>query len=86
MFAHLLQQSINTGESPKEWSLANICPIFKKGDRSLACNYQPVSLTCVPCKLLEHIVCSKIMVHLDEHKICRTGNMHSEKDIVVKLI
>ena len=33
------------------------------------CNYRPVSLTCVPCKLLEHIVCSNIMAHLDEHKL-----------------
>ena len=54
VFAHLFQQSIDTGD-PKEWSLANICPLFKKSDRSLACNYRPVSLTCVPCKLLEHI-------------------------------
>ena len=69
VFAHLFQQSIDTGEIPKEWSLANICPLFKKGDRSLACNYRPVSLTCVPCKLLEHIVCSNIMAHLDEHKL-----------------
>ena len=45
VFAHLFQQSINTGEIPKEWSLANICPLFKKSDRSLACNYRPVSLT-----------------------------------------
>ena len=58
--AHLFQQSTDTGEIPKEWSLANICPLFKKGDRSLACNYCPVSLTCVPCNLLEHIVCSNI--------------------------
>ena len=36
--------------------------------RSLACNYRPVSLTCIPCKLLEHIVCSNIMAHLDKHK------------------
>ena len=69
VFAHLFQQSIDTGEIPKEWSLANICPLFKKSDRSLACNYRPVSLTCVPCKLLEHIVCSNIMAHLDEHKL-----------------
>ena len=58
-----------TGEIPKEWSLANICPLFKKSDRSLACNYRPVSLTCVPCKLLEQIVCSNIMAHLDEYKL-----------------
>ena len=44
------QQSIDSGEIPKEWSLANMCTIFKKADRSLACNYRPVSLTCVPCK------------------------------------
>ena len=59
----------DTGEIPKEWSLANICPLFKKSDRSLACNYRPVSLTCVPCKLFEHIVCSNIMAHLDGYKL-----------------
>ena len=69
VFAQLFKQSIDTGEIPKEWSLANICPLFKKSDRSLACNYRPVSLTCVPCKLLEHIVCSNIMAHLDEYKL-----------------
>ena len=69
VFAHLFQQSIDSGEIPKEWSLANICPLFKKSDRSLACNYRPVSLTCVPCKLLEHIVCSNIMARLDEYKL-----------------
>ena len=68
-FAHLFQQSIDSGEIPKEWTLANISPLFKKGDRSLARNYRPVSLTCVPCKLLERIVCSNIMSNLDEHKL-----------------
>ena len=56
------------GKISKEWSLANRCPFLKNGDRSLACNYRPVSLNCVPCKLLEDIVCSNIMTHLDEHK------------------
>ena len=69
IFANLFQQSIDKGEIPKEWSLVNICPPFKKGDRSLACNYRPVSLTCVPCKLLERIVCSNIMSHLDAHTL-----------------
>ena len=69
IFAHLFQQSIDSGEIPKEWTLANISPLFKKGDRSLACNYRPVSLTCVLFKLLEQIVCSNIMAHLDEHKL-----------------
>ena len=69
VFAHLFQKSLATGELPKEWSLANICPLYKKGDRALACNYRSVSLTCVPCKLLKHIVCSNSMAHLDKYKV-----------------
>ena len=45
VFAQLFKQSISTDEIAKEWSLANICPLFRKGYRSLACNYRPVSLT-----------------------------------------
>ena len=52
VFAHLFQQSIDTGEIPREWSVANICPLFRKNDRSLARNYHMVSLTCVPCRLI----------------------------------
>ena len=68
-FAQLFQKCLDTGEIPKEWSLANICLLYKNADRALARNYGPVSLTCVPCKLLEHIVCSNIMAHLDEYKL-----------------
>ena len=69
VFAHLFQKSVDTGEIHKEWSLANICPLYKTGDRALACNYRLVSLINVACKLLEHIVCSNIMAHLDEYKL-----------------
>ena len=69
MFAHLFQQCIDIGEIPMEWSHANICLLYNKEDRSLACNYRPVSITCVPCKLLEHIVNSHIMAPLDENKL-----------------
>ena len=50
VFAHLFQQSIATGKIPKEWSLANICPLFKRNDRSLACNYRHVSLFVCLCR------------------------------------
>ena len=69
VFAHLFQQSLDKGEIPKEWYLANICPLYKKGDRALPSNYRPVSLTCVTYKMLEHIVCANILAHLDEHKL-----------------
>ena len=90
VFAHPFQQSIDTDEIPKKWSLADICPLYKKGDRYFARNYRPVSLTCFPCKLLEHIVCSNIMAHLDEHELLSdrqhgSGNTHLENGIAVKL-
>ena len=69
VFARLFQQSIDSSDIPKEWTLVNISPLFKKGYRSLPCNYRPVSLACVPCKLPEHTVCSNIMAHLDEHRL-----------------
>ena len=58
-----------TGELPRDWSLANVAPIFKKGNRVLAENYRPVSLTCITCKLFEHIVCRHILDHIEDHKI-----------------
>ena len=85
IFANLFQQSIDKGEIPKEWFLANICPLFKKGDRSLACNYRPVSLTCVPCKLLEHIYAQTLWLIWMNINFCQKNSMHSGNGIVVKL-
>ena len=34
VFAHLFQQSVDTGEIPKECSLANICPLFKNQNQN----------------------------------------------------
>jgi hypothetical protein len=35
----------------------------------LASNYRPVSLTCICCKILEHIFVTSILNHLDAYKI-----------------
>ena len=67
--AKFYQYSINTGEVPQEWRVANVVPIFKNGDRHQPLNYWPVSLTSVVCKTLEHIVHSNIMSHFDRWNI-----------------
>ena len=53
----IFEQFLNTGDLPAEWTLANVAPIFKKGCGVQAVNYRPVSLTCISCKLFEHIIC-----------------------------
>ena len=62
----IFTQTLCTGELATEWTRASI---FKKGSKLLAVNYRPVSLTCITCKLFEHIIYKHILAHLEDHKI-----------------
>ena len=65
----IFNQSLTTGTIPCDWGNALITPVFKKGNVHSAANYRPVSLTCVVCKLLEHIVCSNILKFLEAESL-----------------
>ena len=65
----IFQQSIDEGVLPSQWREANICPIFKKGAKDDPANYREVSLTSVVSKILEHIIHSHIMKHLETYNI-----------------
>ena len=41
-------------------NLLNATPLFKKGSRLAPENYRPVSLTSIPCKVLERIIADKL--------------------------
>ena len=69
VLAALFTQSLQTGNLPDDWLSANVSPIFKKGDRGLASNYRPDSLTCVCCKLMEHILVRQMLRHFDDENI-----------------
>ena len=75
MFTHLFQQSYNSGFLPAIWKHALVCPIFKKGQKSMPENYRPVSLTSIPCKIFEHIIVSQIWNHLNKYHII-TSKQH----------
>ena len=68
----IFERSLESGELPSDWLSANISPIFKKGDRTAASNYRPVSLTAICCKVLEHVIHSHIMHHFDKHSVLTT--------------
>lgn len=70
----IFQRSLDSGSLPTDWRQANISCVFKKGDRHNPANYRPISLTSIPCKLLEHIVCRHIFTHLDSHNILTNLN------------
>ena len=52
-----------------------ITPVYKKGSRTNPSNYRPKSLTCICCKLLEHIISSTISSHVNDYNIT-CSNQH----------
>ena len=62
----IFQRSIDTGTLPDTWLKANVSSVFKKGNKHLAENYRPISLTSVVSKLLEHVICKRILCHLED--------------------
>jgi len=45
--ALVFQASLDQGQIPDEWHTAHVSLIYKKGDKSNAFNYRPVSLTSI---------------------------------------
>ena len=64
--------SFETKQLPDDWKSANISAIYKKGCKSDAVNYRPISLTCVVCKILESILRDHIMEHFRNNKLFAT--------------
>jgi hypothetical protein len=65
----IFKQSPRLKMIPKEWKKATISAMFKKGNRSMAGNYRPVSLTSVVCKLLEKIIREHIIKNMKVNKL-----------------
>ena len=66
---HLFQQSYNQGVLPSDWLKGRVAAIYKSGDKSNPANYRPVSLTCLCCKILEHIILSHMSKFLARNDI-----------------
>ena len=71
----LFNKSLKEGRLPNEWKCANVVSIFKKGSRLEAGNYRPISLTSIPCKIMESIIRDRLMKHLKDNKLL-TNNQH----------
>ena len=69
MLTLIYQATLKQRMIPADWKKALVAPIFKKGARTCPANYRPISLTCIPCKILEHIIYSHIFKHLNAHNI-----------------
>ena len=62
----LFNATLKEGKLPKDWKMAYITGIFKKGSRHLPENYRPISLTSILCKMMERLVRDSVVTHLLE--------------------
>ena len=72
----IFQTSLKEGKVSDDWTQTNVTALYKKGSRQDPGKCRPVSLTSLCCKLLEHIIVSQTMKHLERHKIlhdCQHG-------------
>ena len=72
---HIFKLSLSTGKVPADWRHAKVSPIYKKGTKGEAGNYRPVSLTSIPCRILESLIKDVLMSHLLGEKLI-TENQH----------
>ena len=67
----IFQTSFDEGQLPKDWKLAEVIPIFKKGSKVDPGNYRPVSLTSIPCKVMESIIREYTMLSTQQEHYIR---------------
>ena len=71
----IYENFLSTSEIPGDWRMANITPLHKKGAKNNPSNYRPISITLIPCKLLEHIIKSSMYNHLEKYRLI-TNRQH----------
>ena len=69
MLSDIFNTSLHEEKVPDDWRNASVSPVYKKGLKTKAENYRPISLTCICCKVMEHVITSNIMAHLDKQKL-----------------
>ena len=67
--SNLFTKSVQDSVLPVDWVRANVCPVYKRGDKQSVSNYYPISLTIIVSKLLEKIVCKYLYAMLESHNL-----------------
>ena len=67
--SHIFNLSIKEGIFPQKMKLAKVIPIFKKGSKLCVENYRPISLLPVFSKILERLICNRLVSFLNECNI-----------------
>ena len=65
----IFQYILVSSSYPDMWKLANVIPIFKKGDKQLIKNYRPISLLPICGKIFEKIIFNNLYNYLNRNNL-----------------
>ena len=65
----IFSKSIKECKVPQTWKEGVVTPIYKNGDRHVAKNYRPVTITSLLCRTLERIIKKQITKHIDDNDL-----------------
>ena len=84
----LFNRTLSEGCIPEDWKLAEVRPIFKKGDKTQPGNYRPVSLTSVICKIMESFIKKSLNTHLINNNLlsCEQFGFVSGRNTITQLL
>lgn len=66
---HIINLSMAQGKVPKQMKIAQITPVYKSGNNDSINNYRPISVLPVLSKVLEKVVCKRIISFFDSNSI-----------------
>ncbi|CAH1640352.1 unnamed protein product [Spodoptera littoralis] len=61
----MFRLSLETGQVPVAWKLANVQPVSKKGSRTDPNNYRPISVMSLLCKIMERVLNNKLLAYIE---------------------
>ena len=71
MLTDIFNFSLESGQVPEDWRVANVISLFIKGSREELGNYRPISLTSVVGKVMETLIMDEMRNHLNKYKIIK---------------
>lgn len=65
----LFNRSLRESIYPSAWKIANVMPLFKKGEKDIPSNYRPISLISCIGKVMERVIFKHIYNYLHENNL-----------------
>ena len=76
---YIINVSFDKGHVPDELKIANVEPIFKKGDATLIKNYKPISILPVFSKIFKRLIYNRLNKYIVKHNILSNSQFGFKK-------